>query len=376
MKWCVVVLVLSVAASVALARPRWNELDSYTFEQYELDFSKRYMDATEREARRTVFLQRLEEIRAHNANLAKTWREGVNHLTDRTEEELKQMRGYLRAWGYASRDSMDGGSVTSPYAVRSRRDNPPSVDWREKNIVSAVKDQGQCGSCWSFATAETIESHWAMLTGQLAVLSEQSILSCAKNPLNCGGTGGCSGGTAEVGFRTIMELQGVPSEWTYPYTSYWGSDSQCGFDAVKTPGAANVTGYTKLPTNQYEPLMDAIASQGPIAISVDASAWSKYESGVFDGCDQENPVIDHAVQLVGYGDDNTAGPYWLVRNSWAPTWGENGYIRLKRHTSNAPCGVDTVPLDGTGCEGGPANVTVCGTCGILYDNSFPKVSLS
>eukprot|EP01094_Clydonella_sp_ATCC50884_P011224 TRINITY_DN2101_c0_g1_i1.p1 TRINITY_DN2101_c0_g1~~TRINITY_DN2101_c0_g1_i1.p1 ORF type:complete len:389 (+),score=82.54 TRINITY_DN2101_c0_g1_i1:38-1168(+) len=366
--------VLLAVAACAYARPKWHELDGYTFADYERDFGKSYGTPQERTHRASLFSARLQAIRRHNADASKSWKEGVNQLTDRTDEEIAMLRGYRRDIGYASRATdMRRSAHEVHLSPEEKAAMPPHVDWRDKNVVSAVKDQGQCGSCWSFATAETVESHWALATGQLEALSEQFILSCTKNPLHCGGTGGCAGGTAEVGFRTIMEQGGIPSEWTYPYVSYHGKDFECKVDATKTPAAANVTGYTKVPTNQIDPLMQAVAMNGPIAISVDASAWSPYESGVFDGCNQTNPVIDHAVQLVGYGDDHQHGPYWLVRNSWAPTWGENGYIRLKRHTSNAPCGTDTEPQDGTGCDGGPASVTVCGTCGVLFDSSYPKV---
>jgi len=105
---------------------------------------------------------------------------------------------------------------------------------------------------------------------------------------------------------------------------------------------------------------------------VQADGWSDYENGIFNGCNDLNNVnIDHVVQLVGYGTDpKRGGDYWLVRNSWDVTWGEKGYIRLKR-SSSASCGVDKSPLDGTGCAGGDAEQQVCGTCGLLFDASYP-----
>jgi len=106
---------------------------------------------------------------------------------------------------------------------------------------------------------------------------------------------------------------------------------------------------------------------------VDASAWGEYETGVFDGCNATNPDIDHVVQLVGYGTDDVYGDYWLVRNSWSPKWGELGYIRIAR-SSNVTCGVDLRPQDGTGCNGGPSTVSVCGECAILYDVSYPVIA--
>ena len=184
-----------------------------------------------------------------------------------------------------------------------------------------------------------------------------------------GGSGGCGGGTAELAFQSIIDQGGIASEWTYPYLSYQGNDSSCQFSPTKTPPAAKLQSFVALPTNEEQPLLEAVATHGPIAISVDASTWHDYETGIFNGCNQTNPDIDHAVQLVGYGPG-----YWLVRNSWAPTWGENGYIRLLRSASSSKsCGTDLTPQDGTACDGSPASVTVCGTCGMLYDNAYPIV---
>jgi len=165
---------------------------------------------------------------------------------------------------------------------------------------------------------------------------------------------------------------GLASEWTYPYRSYFTDSFECSYNASKTRPMANITDYKTLPSNKYVPVMEAVALQGPLVVSVDASAWKNYHYGVFDACNQTNPDINHAVQLVGYGTDAQYGDYWLVRNSWTADWGENGYIRLKR-SSKIECGLDITPLDGSGCQGGPPQVTVCGTCGILYDVSYPII---
>jgi len=166
-------------------------------------------------------------------------------------------------------------------------------------------------------------------------------------------------------------MGGLSSEWTYPYTSYYGTDSTCKMNQV-TP-VAKVGKYVNLPPNEQDPVVNYIGTSGPLAISVEASSWSNYETGVFNGCNQTNPDLDHAVMLVGYGNDPQLGDYWLVRNSWSPQWGEDGYIRLLRQTQ-VTCGTDINPSDGDGCTGGPPTVTVCGTCGILYDTVYPVVS--
>jgi len=338
---------------------------------YLSEFNKKY-SGDEYQIRKSIFQDSLQKILTHNKNPHHTWKTGVNYMTDYTHSELKMKRGVKKELIYKSR--MNENNV-KPLSVHpdQLKDLPTSVDWRSvPNVVTPVKDQGHCGSCWSFAAAATLESMWAINTGKLVELSEQNILDCTANPHHCGGTGGCGGATAELAFGMVT-LFGIATEWTYPYISYNGSNYQC--PSKRPPVYARAAGYVTLPSNQYLPLIAAVASIGPIAISVDASSWSHYESGVFDGCNQDKPDIDHAVQLVGYGTDPSLGDYWLVRNSWNPNWGENGYIRLKRETVPR-CAVDITPSDGSGCDGGPKQVTVCGTCGILYDSAYPLYNSS
>jgi len=289
-------------------------------------------------------------------------------MTDWTHDEFKQLLGVKKGLLHQQKMTVN----TQDYVRKNVGGLPEYIDWRDAGVVTAVKDQGRCGSCWSFATAEATESYFALKTnGILHVLSEQQILDCTPNPQHCGGSGGCGGGTAELAWDRIKAMGGLSSEWTYPYVSYFGAGQTCKMTEVMP--VVKVTGYVNLPTNEYDPLMNQVGTVGPVAISVDASTWSAYESGVFNGCNQTNPDIDHAVLLVGYGTDDTLGDYWLVRNSWGPAWGEMGYIRLKR-SSVIQCGTDTTPDDGDGCDGGPPTVKVCGTCGILYDGVYPTVS--
>jgi len=284
--------------------------------------------------------------------------------------EFQGYLGYRKDIGYARR--AEYGEINESRFIRNIR-LPTSVDWRTKGVVSAVKNQGGCGSCWAFASAETLESAYAIKTGNLELLSEQQICSCTSNPQDCGGTGGCEGGTPEVAYASAIKVNGLASEQTYPYVSGNGQDFPCKFDPTKTPPVATISAYTVLPSNKQQPILEALVDNGPLAIAVWASPWMSYSSGVFKGCSYSgNMDIDHAVQLVGYGTDPSGGDYWIVRNSWGGTWGEQGYIRLFRDNANSPpCGKDNSPQDGVGCSGGPSVVTVCGQCGILYDVVYP-----
>jgi cathepsin L len=251
--------------------------------------------------------------------------------------------------------------------IDSVKELPKSVDWREKGVVSAVKDQGYCGSCWAFASTAVIESHVALETGKLFDLSPQQIASCSPNPKQCGGKGNCQGATAEIAFDYVANSEGLLEEFQYSYSSFYGVESSCSIPPAGVP-KAHIDGYVKLPSNDYTSLMNAVAKIGPIAISVDASSWHAYSSGIFNGCNQVNPDINHAVVLVGYGEEN-GQKYWLVRNSWSASWGENGYIRLNRDENI--CGTDITPQDGSACEGEKEPVQACGTCGILFDSAYP-----
>lgn len=342
----------------AWTKVNWANLDGYTFDNYVEDFGFKYT-ADELPVRKWVFEQQIEVIRKHNQCPKSTYKLNVNKFTALTPAEFSAYKGYNAAMARAKKASM-------PYAKVQENTTalPTSLDWRIKGMVTDVKDQGGCGSCWAFATTETVESAVAIATGKLLVLSPQQVTACTPNPDKCGGTGGCSGAIAELGFDYIHKNGGLATEADYPYTAGGGSTGKC----LKKNLAATVGGFVKNKENDLDGLMAAV-QLGPVAISV-AADWGSYDSGVYDGCSQD-ATIDHAVQLVGYGVD--AGvKYWLVRNSWGDAWGEKGYIRLKRFdTSDAYCGTDSDPSSGSGCAGGPSSVKICGMCGILYDTAYP-----
>ena len=202
-------------------------------------------------------------------------------------------------------------------------DLPERVDWRDvsPSVVTPVKDQGHCGSCWAFAATATIESHVAINTGILNEVSQQELVSCMANDDSCGGTGGCLGATAELAFDYLAD-NGLSELWSYGYlpsTYMKGLNNQCLRDDNSVVVASG-TGYTLLERNNYDEIMNAVATVGPLAVNVDASNWHYYEEGVYDGCAQEDVDINHVVGLVGYGNCEVHGDFWLIRNSWSPNW--------------------------------------------------------
>lgn len=289
---------------------------------------------------------------------------GVNKFTDMTQDELQAFLG-------GDKRALHNNKKKTTKALNSSKKNslPASVDWRETpNVISPVKDQGHCGSCWAFAATATIEAYVGLNTGVMSEVSMQELVSCMANDDSCGGDGGCQGATAELAFD-YLTTNGLAELWSYGYlpnTYQSGINNQC----LKSTPSVTATGYTLLPRNDYDEVMHVVANVGPVAVNVDASRWSYYESGVFSGCAQEDVNINHVVQTVGYGTDADHGDYWLVRNSWSAEYGEMGYIRVAR--SSGYCGMDYHNGAGVGCDYDPTNVTVCGMCGILYDTSYPN----
>jgi len=353
--------------------------------------------ATEHPVREKIFKKNLADILRHNSLLGTSYKKGVNEFTDMDESEgnFGYSKMHHSSWGGSTRRTLTRDEL--PFDVDPIETLPDHVDWREKGVVTAVKDQGGCGSCWSFAATATLESHIALETGTLFNLAPQEFVSCMPNPDKCGGTGGCQGATVDLAFDYAIEHGGIVQEYQMGYTSYYGDNGNCTIHPDETTsflrgtagpdpdgingGVANIEGYAKIPANDYLSLMNAIAKTGPVAVSVAASPWKSYESGIFQmdgGFIEDNLDVNHAVVLVGYGtDDKTGLDYFLIRNSWKPTWAEDGYIRLLRVDPDSlddpenNCGMDTKPQDGVGCEGETDAVKVCGTSAILFDNIIP-----
>jgi len=256
------------------------------------------------------------------------------------------------------------------FTKKPLKDLPTEVDWRKKGVVTKVKDQGSCGSCWAFGSTAVIESHVALQTGKLFELSVQQVAMCTPNPKHCGGTGGCEGSVETLAFEYATGSNGIYLNKDYPYKSYGGTDYDCELPTEASP-VASINGFVRLPANDYLALMNAVATVGPISVSVDATTWSRYRSGIFDGCNQKNPDGNHAVVLVGYGEEN-GKKYWIVRNSWSESYGERGYIRVARSDADDErCGMDITPQHGSACEGDEEPVKMCGACGIIAESSYP-----
>jgi len=365
-------LSLLVCALPLFAGPCSCTTQREQFQGFKAEYGKVYSSKVEEEARFQVFRKNLAMVEEHNRGNS-SYTKGINRWSDFTQEEWEQV--YLG--GYKRQGPGSRMPASRPQDEKARvMELPESVDWRDKGVVSAVKDQGQCGSCWAHGATQQIETYTALASGTLLELSTQQMTSCTPNPLHCGGTGGCQGSTPPLGY-SYVQLFGQVSESDYPYISGGTSNSEeCQYNLANLTPVAAISGYDNLPPNNQEAIMDHIANVGPLAISVAGSAFKDYKDGVFDGCSyDENIQLNHAVQLVGYGVDFSIWgtyPYWLVRNSWGENWGEQGYIRLLREETPG-CGTDSTP-GGHVCETGPgadSSLHVCGMCGMLFETSYP-----
>lgn len=328
-------------------------------------------DTIDYNTRRSLFEARKVAVEAHNANPAASWVATLNHFADYTDEEFSGLMGYKRV-GHRSRMPVATSSFLQAMPQRALAE---SFDWREQLNHSKhfLRNQGACGSCWAVASVGALEMHAEIeMRAKPTPLSFEQLVDCVPNLKHCGGTGGCAGATAELAFEYVLKHGLSVADDYHGYMS--GGDGKC---KQKPAGMrATAQGFERLPENNLQSLLQAVATIGPIVVSVDASHWMSYDSGVFDDC-VKDATVNHAVVLIGYGADSKLNKkYWLIRNSWGPTWGDSGHIRVQRHDSDVGdagyCGVDHNPQQGVGCDGGPKELPVCGMCGILSDSSHPR----
>lgn len=192
-----------------------------------------------------------------------------------------------------------------------------TVDWVKAGAVTPAKDQGQCGSCWAFSTIANIEGQWKLAGNPLTSLSEQELVSCDKSD------SGCSGGLMPSAFKLLKNSNSgkVYTESSYPYTSGRGSSGSCSKSGKKV--GATISGSLAISGSEGQ-LATWCNKNGPVSIAVDAGSWQSYRSGILTNCGGKK--LDHGVTIVGY----ESGSYWKIKNSWGSSYGENGYIRVKR----------------------------------------------
>ena len=253
-------------------------------------------------------MENLAKINLHNMNEHRAYSMGVNQFTALTDEEFIQTYlGVIAPKESLSLDSEDDISVGD-------------VDWVAQGAVTPVKNQGQCGSCWAFSTTGGLEGLSKLAYGGLQSFSEQQLVDCSGSY----GNQACNGGLMTSAFKYVRD-KGIVHEDEYPYRAV---RQTCKQDS----GAFKISQYTEV-TNCND-LVNAIQAR-PVSVAVDATNWSRYSSGVFNNCSNR---LNHGVTLTGVTDD-----YWRIKNSWAASWGENGFIRLSRGNTCGICNMASYP---------------------------------
>lgn len=301
--------------------PKWVD-----FLHFIETFNKKYND-NELEGRFNNFLKNLQLIETHDYSFEL----GLNPFSDLSQEEFKSFAKI----GYVPRENplpikrslLRFGRTTSCGEFKSKTQSlPDTIDWRQRNAVTEVKDQGQCGSCWSFSATGSMEGAWAIKTGKLVSFSEQQLIDCSI----VYGNSGCQGGLMEGAFEYAID-KGMCTENELPYKANGGLCSGCSVVSHFTR-CVDVT-----PNNQLH-LKEAV-SYGPVSVAIEADTliFQFYKSGVVDDV-KCGTNLDHGVLVVGYGNEN-GKDYWVVKNSWGPRWGDNGYIKIARSNSTLDVGI-------------------------------------
>lgn len=269
-----------------------------------------------------IYLSNQKLVREHNTNPNNKFKLAMNHLSTLTPSEYQTMLGFK---------PLAAGNLKHAQKIPTMRRNEDEVDWRTKGAVNPVKNQGSCGSCWAFSAIQNCESAEFLTYNTLYTFSEQLLVDCDTTD------SGCHGGFPANAYEFILNHWGgkVMLDSDYPYKAVEGT---CLYDKKKAIG--HFTKYIQVKENDESDLAATCAQYGPVSIGIDASQYSfqLYSGGIYDEPHCNIFMLNHGVGLVGYGAEDGV-QYWIVRNSWGETWGEEGYIRMIRGSNQ--CGEAT-----------------------------------
>lgn len=300
---------------------------SQEWQGFKESFGKQYSNLREEHLRFQLYLQNKDLIQEHNEKYEKglvSFSMKMNEFGDLSADEfVSQHLGCLKVPG-----EVKGAEFIAPAAAE---DLPDTVDWRTEGVVTPVKNQGFCGSCWAFSASGALEGHNFRKSGKLVGLSEQNLVDCAYgSKYDCFG---CNGGFMDGAFLYVKENSGIDTEKSYPYI---GRNGKCKFNNSTIGGTSS--GIVKIPEGNETKLAEALATAGPVAIGIHATAtFQFYSKGVLNDPSCTSYALNHGVLAVGYGVEK-GQEYWLVKNSWGRGWGDEGYVKMSKNKKNQ-CGV-------------------------------------
>ncbi|XP_059194931.1 cathepsin K [Centropristis striata] len=318
---CVCVLLLAASAlsfmDEATLDRQWDE--------WKITHRREYNGLDEEGIRRAIWEKNMRMIEAHNEEAAlgiHPYELGMNHLGDMTSEEVSE-----KMTGLQIPENRDR-SFTMALDDKVTK-LPKTLDYRKKNMVTPVKNQGSCGSCWAFSSAGALEGQLAKTTGNLMDLSPQNLVDCVTE------NDGCGGGYMTKAFQYVVDNGGIDSEAAYPYV---GQDQQCLYNSSGM--AAMCKGFKEVPVGDEHALAVALFKAGPVSVGIDAtlSTFQFYQKGIYYDRNCNKDDINHAVLAVGFGVNTKGKKFWIVKNSWGETWGKKGYIMMARNRDNL-CGI-------------------------------------
>jgi len=292
------------------------------FDDFIERYNRSYIDQSEKLLRFSIFATNMKKAEVLNARPGTTWKAGVNQFSDMTPEEWKRSVGLM---------APQECSATNRRSPVANGPVPTSMDWRKKNVITPVKDQGNCGSCWTFSTTGCLEAHHAIKTGKLVSLSEQNLVDCAQDFNNHG----CNGGLPSQAFEYVLYNGGLDTEEAYPYQGY---DQDCQFTASGV--GATVKDVFNITENDENGILTAVGTVGPVSIAYEVTGdFQSYTSGVYqsDDCSSDPQSVNHAVLVVGYDTTSDGTNYWIIKNSWGESFGINGYFWMVRDKNM--CGI-------------------------------------
>jgi cathepsin L len=311
--------IFSVRSNPELEFLRWMHLHGKSYDAEE--FPHRY----------ATFRANLNFIRKHNANPSKTFEVAMNKFGDLTNEEFGRL--YL-----GTKINVTSKVIHRPLPLLKL---PATWDWRKNGpvsggVVTPVKNQAQCGSCWAFSTTGSVEGCHALATQTVVSLSEQNLMDCSTSE----GNQGCNGGLMTQAMDYIISNGGIDTESSYPYTA---QDGTCSYNSANS--GSTLKSYVNVNSGDEADLLIK-ASTGPTSVAIDASqsSFQFYSSGIYSDPNCSTSQLDHGVLVIGWGNG-----YWLVKNSWGSDWGMSGFIEMARNSGNM-CGIATMATLPQGCN--------------------------